>query len=123
MIRIRTRLTYANVMPPLAVFLVLGGTTYAATGGSSILGQPNTASSKTVLSAPISDKALSLANTSTNPGATALGLNVARGHAPFTVNSDTKVPKLNADKLDGRDSGVLMPGGDCRGAEPCAGPT
>jgi hypothetical protein len=26
---------------------------------------------------------------------------VASGHAPFTVNSGTKVDKLNTDKLDG----------------------
>jgi hypothetical protein len=101
---IRSRLTYANVMATIAVFLVLGGGAYAATGGNFILGQSNSAGSKTSLSAPIADKALQLTNTSTGAGATALGLSVASGHAPFTVNSGTKVANLNADKLDGINS-------------------
>jgi hypothetical protein len=109
--RIRQHLTYANVMATIAVFMVLGGTTYAATGGNFILGNPNSASSTTSLSAPISGKkALQLTNTSTGTGATALGLNVASGHPPFTVNSGTKVANLNADKLDGIDSTGLGSG-------------
>lgn len=102
---LRSLLTYSNVISTLALFLVVGGgTTLAATGGNFILGKPNTASSKSTLSAPISDKALQVANTSTGTGATALGLSVASGHAPFTTNSGTKVANLNADKLDGKDS-------------------
>jgi hypothetical protein len=89
---IRSHLTYANVMVTIVAFIVLGGGAYAATGGNFILGQSNSASSKTSLSAPISDKALQLTNTSTGKGATALGLNVASGHAPFTVNSGTRSP-------------------------------
>jgi hypothetical protein len=109
--RIRQHLTYANVMATIAVFMVLGGTAYAATGGNFILGNPNSASSTTSLSAPISGKkALQLTNTSTGAGATALGLNVASGHSPFTVNSGTKVTNLNADKLDGIDSTGLGSG-------------
>jgi hypothetical protein len=88
----------------------LGGTTYAATGGNFILGTSNVASSRTSLSAPISDRALQLTNANTGAGATALGLNVASGHAPFTVNSGTKVAHLNADKLDGIDSSGLVRG-------------
>jgi hypothetical protein len=101
---IRSRLTYANVMVTILAFVVLGGTTYAATGGKFILGQSNTASSKSTLSAPIADKALTVTNNSTKAGATALGLNVASGHPPFRVNSPTKVANLNADRLDGQDS-------------------
>src|SRR5256885_11544741 len=86
-----------NVVGYLALFVALGGTTYAATGDPFILGKSNSASSKTSLSAPISNKALQLTNTSTGAGATALGLNVASGHPPFTVNSGTKVANLNAD--------------------------
>jgi hypothetical protein len=56
------------------------------------------------LTAPVAGKGLQVNNTSTGVGATALGLNVASGHAPFTVNSGTKVANLNADKLDGIDS-------------------
>jgi hypothetical protein len=91
-------------MGGLALFISLGGVGYAATGGNFILGNPNTATSQTSLSAPIAGKALQVTNTSTGAGATALGLNVAAGKTPFTVNSGTKVANLNADKLDGLDS-------------------
>ena len=85
-----------NLIAYLALFLALGGTTYAATGGNFILGERNSASSRTLLSAPIAGKALQLTNNDSASGATALGLNVASGHPPFTVNSATKVPNLNA---------------------------
>jgi hypothetical protein len=103
---IRSRLSYANVMVTILAFIVLGGVSYAATGGNFLLGKANTASTQTSLTASPSfaGKALQLTNTSTGAGATALGLNVASGHAPFTVNSGTKVANLNADKLDGIDS-------------------
>ena len=101
---IGSHLKFANVVSLLALFVALGGTTYAATGGKFILGQSNTASSKSTLSAPIGDKALTVTNKSTKPGAMALGLNVASGHPPFKVNSPTKVANLNADSLDGQDS-------------------
>lgn len=109
---IRSRLTYANVMATIAVFLVLGGVAYAATGGNLVLGHSNSASSKTSLSAPISNKALQVTNSSTGTGATALGLKVASGHPPFSVNSDTMVPNLNADKLDGKSSTAFQAKGD-----------
>jgi hypothetical protein len=116
--RLPSHLTYANVMATIAVFMGIGGTTYAATGGNFILGKSNSASSKTSLSAPISDKALQLTNTNTGAGATALGLNVASGHAPFTVNSGTKVANLNADKLDGIDSTGFVPSSGLRRVGP-----
>ena len=50
----------ANIVGYLALFVALGGTTYAATGGTFILGKSNSASSKTSLAARISDKALAL---------------------------------------------------------------
>jgi len=101
---LHSHLTYANVMVTILAFVVLGGVSYAATGGNFILGKANSASSTSSLSAPVNGKALQVNNTSTGTGATALGLNVASGHAPFTVNSGTKVANLNADKLDGIDS-------------------
>ena len=42
---IRRHLTFANVVS-LALFVALGGTTYAATGGNFILGKPNAAGSR-----------------------------------------------------------------------------
>jgi hypothetical protein len=99
-----------NVVGYIALFIALGGSAYGATGGNFILGQSNTAGNTTSLSAPISGKkALQVTNTSTGAGATALGLNVASGHPPFTVNSATKVANLNADKLDGVDSTGFLP--------------
>jgi hypothetical protein len=106
--KLRSHLTYANVMVTVLAFIVLGGTTYAATGGNFILGQSNSASSTTALSSGTTGPALKLTNTSTATGARALGLNVASGHPPFNVNSGTKVANLNADKLDGKDSTAFL---------------
>jgi hypothetical protein len=104
------RPSHGTVVAYLGLFVALGGTTYAATGGNFILGQPNSASSTTSLSAPVAGKALQLSNTNTAAGATALGLNVASGHSPFTVNSGTKVANLNADRLDDKDSSQFIQG-------------
>ena len=41
---------------------------------------------------------------------------MASGHAPFTVNSGTKVANLNADKLDGIDSTGFL-GADAKAAD------
>jgi hypothetical protein len=105
--RSRFRPSPAMIVACIALLVALGGTTYAATGGNFILGKSNTASSKSTLSAPIADKALTVTNNSAKAGATALGLNVANGHPPFRVNSGTKVANLNADKLDGVDLSQL----------------
>src|SRR5205809_5017764 len=86
--RLRAKLTYANVLATLCLVLVLsGGTAFAVTGGDFLLGKANSASSKTSLSASIANKALQISNTSTDIGATALGLTTANGHPPFSVNS------------------------------------
>lgn len=111
---IRSHLTYANVMVTILAFIVLGGMSYAATGGNFVLGKSNTATSASSLSAPIAGKALQVTNTSTGAGATALGLTTASGHAPFTVNSGTKVANLNADKLDGIDSSGFLSSGSVK---------
>jgi hypothetical protein len=102
--RLTRRPGHTTIAAYLALFVALGGTTYAATGGNFILGQPNSAGSTTALSSGTTGPALKVTSTNTGAGATALGLNVPTGHAPLTVNSGTKVAKLNADKLDGKDS-------------------
>ncbi|MFL5796499.1 MAG: hypothetical protein ACJ77A_01020 [Actinomycetota bacterium] len=103
--KLRTKLTYANIVATLSIVLVLsGGTAVAVTGGNFLLGKANSASSKTSLSAPIANKALQITNSDTDAGATALGLTTAHGNPPLIVNSATKVEHLNADQLDGRDS-------------------
>jgi hypothetical protein len=79
-------------------------------GGVFNLGQGNTVDQTTALSgAPVGKPSLKLTNSSTAAGATALSLNVASGLPPFSVNSNTKVAKLNADKLDGFDSTGFLP--------------
>jgi hypothetical protein len=110
--RIRQRLTFANVVSMIALFVALGGTTYAATGGNFILGQSNSASSTTSLTRTGANtaKGLQVNNNSSGAGATALGLSVASGHAPFTVNSGAKVTNLNADKLDSFNSTAFARG-------------
>jgi hypothetical protein len=99
----------ATVIALVALFVALGGVGIAADGQNLILGKPdNSATHKTGLSTPVNDKALQLTNTNTGTSATALGLTVASGHAPFTVSSQTRVANLNADKLDGIDSGGFL---------------
>ena len=44
---IGSHLTFANVVSLIALFVALGGTTYAATGGNFILGQSNGAGTPT----------------------------------------------------------------------------
>jgi hypothetical protein len=95
----------------VAVFLNLAGVTYAATGGSFILGQANTATTPSVLSASVAGKTLQLSNSSTALGATPLGLAPGAGRPPFATPSTTKVTNLNADKLDGIDSTGFYRGG------------
>jgi hypothetical protein len=107
---LRPRLSFANVVSMIALFVAIGGTTYAATGGNFILGQPNSANSTTSLSAPTDGKALQLSNMNPVSGATALGLNVASGHAPLTVNTTAKVDNLNVDRLDSKDSSQFIQG-------------
>lgn len=73
------------------VALVLGtGTAYAANGGIFRLGKSNSATATTTL---------------TNTRGTALQLNSKAGRPSLRVNRSTKVPSLNADLLDGIDSG------------------
>jgi len=88
----------------VALFLNLTGIAYAATGGNFILGQPNTATTQTSLTANFAGRALQVTNTSTAAGSTPLGLTAGTGRPPFFTNSTTKVGNLNADKLDGVDS-------------------
>jgi hypothetical protein len=100
----------AMIVALVALFVALGGAGMAATGGNFILGHANSATKTSSLSAPVAGgKALQLTNNNTsNAASTALGLNVAGGHAPFSVNSAVKVANLNADTLDGVDSSALQ---------------
>ena len=69
------------------------GTAFAANGGSIVIGRSNSATATTTL---------------TNSKGTALKLTSKSGTAPFAVSNSTKVSKLNADLIDGKDSTTLV---------------
>jgi hypothetical protein len=90
------RPSHATVVAYLALVLTVGGgTAYAATGGTFVLGKSNVASTTTAL-------------TRTTVGAP-LSLVAKAGSAPLAVNSTVKVGRLNADLLDGKDSTTFQP--------------
>src|SRR5690242_6807986 len=95
----RLRVTPSLVISLLALFVAFSCGAYAASGGNFILGQSNSATSKTSLTDKSSWPALQIANTSAKAGATALALNAAAGHPPLTTSSTTTAPNLSADLL------------------------
>jgi hypothetical protein len=107
----KLRLSPAMVIALAALFVALGGVGIAANGGNFILGQSNSATSATSLDASVAGgKALGISNTNTAGGSIGLGLTVASGHAPLTVNSSAgKAANLNADKVDGKDASAFLP--------------
>jgi hypothetical protein len=96
----------------LALIIGMASMALAANGGNFILGQTNVATALTILggSAGADGPMLRIANNNADPNDTALELRVQSGEAPMTVNRDTKVANLNADKLDGLDSSDLQVG-------------
>ena len=98
------------VISLLALFVALSSGAYAATGGNFILGETNTATSKTALTAKLGAPALQITNNAAKLGATALALNTAAGHPPLTTTSTTTAPNLSADLLDGIDSSGFVQG-------------
>jgi hypothetical protein len=77
--RSRFRPSHATVVAYLALFIALGGTTYAATGGNFILGQANTAGAPTQLSSPTTNSAGALKVTNTNTTTAGRGITAAGG--------------------------------------------
>jgi hypothetical protein len=93
----------------LALFVALGGVGVAATGGTFILGQPNSADKTTALSSGVTTgPTLDLTNGGNRPAAR---FNTAGGVQPFIVTSQTKVANLNVEKLDGLSSESFTQGG------------
>jgi hypothetical protein len=115
--RYLNRPSHGTIVAYMALFVALGGTAVATTQGF-VLGSTNRVDAATAVTNvkadgnqnAIANPLLGLTNLTTGTGATALGLNVASGHPPFTTNSATKVANLNADKLDGIDSTGLIQG-------------
>jgi hypothetical protein len=104
---IKHRLSPATVIALIALFVALGGVGVAATGGNFILGQSNNAGNTTALSSGVTTgPTLSLTNTGGKPAAR---FAANSGVAPFSVGSAAKVANLNADQLDGFDSGYFLP--------------
>jgi hypothetical protein len=98
----------AMIVACLSLSIALSGVTYAATGGNFILGQSNSATTQSSLSSNVaSAPTLNLVNTGGRPAAR---FQANGGTAVFTVSNSTKIPNLNADLLDGLDSGNFVQG-------------
>jgi hypothetical protein len=82
-------ISHATVVAYLALFMAMGGTAFAATGGTFTLGKSNSANQVSTL---------------TSTTGTALSLRSPSGEAPLAVNRSVVVKNLNADLLDGYDS-------------------
>lgn len=89
----RVRITPSGVVAGLALFVAMSGTAVAATGGAFILGRANSAGATTSLS---------------NPNGTALSLGGGAGRPALAVSNTAKVTRLNADLVDGLDSGAFQ---------------
>ncbi|MBV9487878.1 MAG: hypothetical protein JO246_17725 [Frankiaceae bacterium] len=83
-----SRSKHATVVAYLALFVALSGSAWAATGNGLVLGHNNRTTGTT-----------SLTNTHSGP---ALRLATRKLRAPaLAISNDTKIRRLNADKLDG----------------------
>ncbi len=78
-----------------------------ANGGNFILGENNAASALTRLTGNVDGASMQVRNTNAGGDDSALSLDVQPGETPMRVDSDTRVPNLNADKLDGKDFGAF----------------
>ena len=105
---LRRRPAPGTIMGGLALFITLGGVGYAATGGSFILGNANTAGNSSALSSGVTTgPTLNVTNTG---GRSAARFTTNAGITPFSVSNSTKIGSLNADLLDGLDSTGLVQG-------------
>jgi hypothetical protein len=86
---------HATAVAYLALFVALGGTSYAVTGGNLVLGHANQAGAPS-----------SLKNTGAGP---ALKLTSRNGTTPaLAVSNSSKIAHLNADELDGLSSSAFQ---------------
>jgi hypothetical protein len=88
---IRSHLRFANVVSVIALFVALGGTTYAASGGNFILGKSNSAGAPTQLSSPTTNSAgaLKVTNTSsTNAGRAITAAGGAGGYGLYATGGN-----------------------------------
>jgi hypothetical protein len=100
----RTTATLIGLAVALALVLGVATMALAAVPGDPFrLGQTNGIDAMSTLVGNVAGPMLMVDNNSTGAGATALDLRVEAGKPPMKVNSTTKVSKLNADKVDGKD--------------------
>jgi len=92
----------ATVLSVAALVVAMSGTAVAATGGTFILGRPNSATTLTSLS---------------NSKGTALKLSSRSGTPPLTVGSSVRVPNLNASELGGIPASGFMTGSGTAGGD------
>ena len=89
----------------LALMFGVTSVALAANGQPFLLGRAtNAATALTKLTANVNGAAMQVQNNNAGTDDTALSLAVQEGEAPMRVNSDARVPNLNADKIDGKDS-------------------
>ncbi len=92
-----------------ALTLVMASAAWAGSGVGGVfnLGVTNSVDAITTLVGSVAGPSVRIDNNSTNAAARALDLQVEAGKPPMTVNSTTKVAKLNSDSLDGKSSEQL----------------
>jgi hypothetical protein len=95
----------------LALLFGMASAAFGANGQNFILGSlNNTATALTKLTGNVNGSAMQVVNSNPDANDSALSLNVQSGEAPMKVNSSARVTNLNADKLDGNDSGAFFRG-------------
>ncbi len=90
----------------VGAMVVMGLPVVASVGDAILLGKTNTGNAETMIRGSEPGPLVRIDNNNANGNA--VRFQVEAGNAPFTVDSDVRVKKLNADKLDGRSSGAYM---------------
>jgi hypothetical protein len=102
----RATVLMVGIATMVAALLGAASMAFAGNGDPWILGQLNSATAITRLagSGGVDGPMLVVTNNDSGSDDAALDLNVQSGEPPMTVNSQTKVTNLNADRLDGMNS-------------------
>lgn len=109
----RTKLRKTVIAATIVVGVTAGmSTAFAGTGVGGVfnLGATNTVNAPTTLTGSTAGKQLQVTNTNTGSAATGIGITVASGKPPLTVNSKTLVPNLNAGLLGGKSASGFVQG-------------
>ena len=104
--RSRFRPSPAMVVACTSLVLSTGGVTYAATGGTFVLGSANKAGDPTTLTSRTAAGSSLVVNN--KGGRPAASFKSQEGAPPFAVDQDAKVHNLNVDLLDGVDASSFV---------------